>query len=140
MKWTAGLLCLLFSTSAFAQSAIMQSGSVGQNNLGKFVNDHIIGTVGGITGDNRGWGASPFSITDGLGVGLCSDTAPTGGAYNSFCFGHDASGNAIWSTQALGGATDTSTFFNKNGVLYEIPFVGAGSGNVVGPNSSTVNR
>jgi hypothetical protein len=101
----------------------MQSGSVIKDGIGKFVGDHFIGTIGGLTGDNRGQGAAPFSITDNLGLGLCYNSALTGGTYHSLCFGHDS---------------NSAPIFTIDGVVY--PFNGTGSGNVAGPNPTVLNE
>ena len=134
----AALALALAPSLAFAQGApVFQSGLVTPGHVTKSAGNGLQMDAVGLTGDVNGRGVSPFSIADSLGLGLCTHTAATGGQHYEFCLGHDSSGNALLSATANGGATEKSIYFSKNGTLYEIPFTGAGGGNVVGPNSST---
>jgi hypothetical protein len=141
LRLLAAAALMLAPSLAFAQGApVFQSGLVTPGHVTKSAGNGLQMDAGGLTGDVNGRGVSPFSITDSLGLGLCSHTAATGGQHYEFCLGHDSSGNALLSATANGGATEKSIYFSKNGTLYEIPFTGAGGGNMVGPNASTVDN
>lgn len=140
-RGAVALALLLAPGAALAQGQPMyQSGTVTPNHLLKSAGNGQQMDAGGTAGDANGKGVSPFSITDSLGLGLCSNSAATGGQHYEFCLGHDSSGNALLSVSANGGAAERTAYLVKNGASYEIPFVGQGSGNMVGPNSSTVDN
>lgn len=134
------LACVLLPSLLYAQGIpAYQSGLVTPGHLLKGAGNGQHMDVGTLTGDTNGRGVRPFAIQDDLGLGLCTHSAVTGGSHYEFCIGHNTNGDALLSVTANGGAVDKSVYLSKNGVLYEMPFVGAGSGNVVGPASSTVD-
>ncbi len=72
------------------------------------------------------------------GTPFCINDAATSGPYHQFCLGANLSGHSVISTTAYGGAFPTDFQVVINGIAY--PFPGSGSGNVVGPNSSTAQH
>lgn len=124
-----GHAALAGSTQVY-QSGILNSAG----NLPKMTRNGQIedAAKNGVAGDVLGLGVNPFAITDKAGLGVCSNTAATGGAYRAMCLGHDATGNGLLSIDSYGGASNLGFNVRLNGTLY--PFPGAGNGNVVGPN------
>jgi len=117
---------------------VFQSGSLATSGgLSKFFRNGTIGDVGGVLGDVNGRGVTPFAIGDSLGLGLCANTAATGGNYRAFCLGHDASGNALLTVDSFG-LSQADLHIRLNGTTYAWP--GSSNGSVVGPLSSTTNH
>lgn len=122
-RWTA-LALTLWAWPAFGQNATTQNGTVVPGDVTQWARDRTLQDPGGLTGRTAtGVGLNPFSITDNNGLALCANSAPTTGTYKALCFGHDGSGNPIFSL-------DGTNF----------PFVGTGAGNVLGPTTTTVNE
>jgi hypothetical protein len=119
------LLVLLVALPSLAYgqgSTVYQNGTAVANHISKFVTNGRIADVGTILGDGNGFGVSPFGITDGNSLGLCSYTGSTqSSAYRSLCLGHDQNGNAI--LQVTGGG---SFLIDINGVPLPVP--GSASG------------
>lgn len=135
------LALLLAPATAFAQGApVYQSGTIAPHRLLKAAGNGMQMDAGGTTGDANGRGVAPFSVSDALGTGLCFNSAATSGQYNGLCVGHDSSGNGLITLDSFGGLVDKALKFRINGTEYDFPASGAGSGDVVGPNSSTVNH
>lgn len=72
------------------------------------------------------------------GTPLCINDALTNasGGYHQLCFGANALGGGLLSYQAENGASNLPFEFIINGSVY--PFPGPGSGDVLGPSTSTV--
>lgn len=140
-RGVAVLALLLAPSLVLAQGVpLHQSGTVTPHHLLKSAGNGLQRDVGSVTGDTQGRGVSPFAITDSLGTGLCVNSAVTSGQYNGLCWGHDADGNGLITLDSFGGLADKALKFRINGNEYDFPSAGAGNGDVVGPNSSTVGN
>lgn len=144
---------------ALAQSAILQGGPWTPGHAPMYVGQGYSQTIvqdsgaakGGAVGlglselllQQRGTGTPPYA---NVGTGpyytnSCDYDAPitSAGGYHYLCFGPNSSGGGMIAYGAVGAASPLPLYFVLNGVTYQFPGGGAGSGNVVGPNSSTQN-
>jgi hypothetical protein len=115
-------LLVAASSGAAAQSVpVYQMGTALQNDLAKFQRNGEIRSPGGISGDNNGIGANPFSVTDYGQLGFCSNSNKTTGPYTQVCIGHDAAGNGLITFDWLNGATAKQFNMVINGVSTPLP-------------------
>lgn len=156
MKRSAlGLLVALIPSLAFAQGALLQAGPsapgrvpqyVSQGNSQAIVQDSGPAAGGGpglglaeLLLTMRGHGQPPFAGQGSgpLGTNFCNYDAPTTNptGYHYLCFGPNAQGGGLLAYGASGTATQLPFFMNINGVPIQFP--GAGTGDVVGPQTST---
>lgn len=133
-----GLALGLTALPAVAQrTPLFQSGGViAPGDIAKIVSNGIAVDAGGVLGDTNGKGVNPFAIFDNNGQGVCSNTAATSTGYNALCIGHDASGNGLITLDSFGVANGVLNF-RINGSTSQYP--GTGTGNILGPISSTIN-
>lgn len=122
------LIALALASEALAQNAVTQFGTPSVNRPAKWVQQRVVGDAGGLTGDAAGKGLDPFSITTNNGLGVCFNSLPVSGTlgttYHRWCLGHNASGSPI---------------YDVDGTTYSWPPTGVGTGNIVGPATSTAN-
>lgn len=97
------LLAATLASSAWAQNAVTQGGTIRQRALPMWLQDRQIGDAGGLEGRTSGafagYGVRPFAITDDNGEGLCfrSDASGT----DTFCLGHSSAGDPIYSVNGV---------------------------------------
>ena len=137
MRYFLALLLLMCSGAAHAQSPLW-AGLYTPGHFVKQLSPGVLGDSGPATGGGPNSGLTELGITN-TGTPLCiTDTTIITGPYHQMCFGADVNGTAIISSNAYLGATPLPLEIIVNGTAY--PFPGSGSGNVVGPNSSTVGH
>lgn len=127
-------LSLLWATAAVAQSPVRQSGTVTPRHVAVWSTTGVI--------QDGGTAANPFLTSLGVvanGPGICQNSAATTGPYNRLCLSVSTASAAQITLDAIGGAVAQDFQIVLNGTTYTFPFSGSGSGNVVGPNSSTIN-
>lgn len=130
------LLAVMTATPAFAQSGtgVRQSGNVTPGHV-------PVWTTNGVIQDG-GTAAQGFltslGVTNNSGPGICINSAPITAPYNRLCLSVSTSAAANISLQNLGGAAAQAFNITINGITY--PFPGTGTGNVLGPISSTVGN
>lgn len=119
--FTTTALC----TPAWAQNAVVQSGTVVAQEPAKWQGDRRAMRGGDLQGDNQGLGLAPHAITvptdGGLGLCLNAGTTLTAG-YKAACFGVRSTG---------------SIYYSVNGTEYDL---GDGTGDVTGPATTTLHN
>lgn len=127
---------LAFSLQAHAQGAIQQSGAVVPFHASSFFRNGVVG--------DAGTPSAPYLNDLGLfngascPFGISSQTSPGVSLtpYSEFSICQSATATTL-SVQGVNGQATPSVLFNIGGVTY--PFPGPGSGNVLGPTTSTAN-
>ncbi len=130
----------LISVGAYAQSQVLQSGSVTKGHAGKWIALGTLQDAGPWSGGGPNVGITDLPIV-GTGTPMCIYDAPTTNAlgYHSLCFGSNYDGTRGILNFTSGGAANPLPFqFCINGTCYDFP--GPGNGNVIGPNPSTLNE
>src|SRR5215469_5505405 len=137
---------IALSSPALAQNqgnGVLQTGSVTPGHAAAWRNNGVIGDAGGSSGSsilNSGY-LTALGIT-ATGTPFCINDAliNAAGGYHQFCLGANALGGGLISYNAVGGATPLALTFNINGTNYPFPGTTGGGGNVVGPNSTSLNE
>jgi hypothetical protein len=126
------LAIALVPSLAWAQGAVLQNGPVIKFDLPGWVQDKTIMSGGKMFTDNfRGF--NPAHFFDNRGPGVCTEDALTSpGPYNQLCFGHNANGQGLITTNGTG-----SMVFNTNGVV-NFPFSPTVPTPAPGDNSTSV--
>lgn len=133
----------LAATQAAAQrTPAHQNGTLQAGDMLKGLTQGLYGRAGGLSGDVNGRGVNPYGISDALGLGACTNSASTKATspYNALCIGHDASGNGLITLDSYNGLAAKVLNIRLNGTTYAFPPAGIGTGNVVGPASTTIGR
>lgn len=134
----------LFPALASAQSVI-PSGAFTSGHTIRCLNATctVVGDAGGAAGSTQQGQRylTELGITN-TGTPLCINDALTNavGGYHRLCFGASSLDGALISYGAFGGAASLPFRISINGTAYELPATGAGTGNVVGPVSSTIGE
>lgn len=131
------VLALLPGLALAQKQPVYQSGTWSAHDAVKAATNGLAHRAGGISGDANGRGINPFAVTDSKGLGFCTHSAATTGAYNALCFGHDSSGNGLITLDSYAGAAQGTLKCRVNGNTYDCLGAGGG-GNVTGPGSSVV--
>jgi hypothetical protein len=131
--WRGGLAALALAILAGAPAAaqrqpLYQSGIALPNAVAKFTAPGLVTDGHGLNGDINGSGLLPFGISDSLGLGVCTNSANTGGQYNQLCLGHDTSSNGLITLDSYGGLAAKKLYLRINGELTELPQTGLGGG------------
>ena len=135
MRWLFAFLLMIGTAQAQSPS---WSGPYTTGHFVKQLGQGVIGDSGPAAGGGPNSGITELGITN-TGTPFCiTDTPVTSGAYHQMCLGVNASGQTVISSNPFNGASPLPMVINLNGVNY--PFPGSGSGNVTGPNSSTVGH
>jgi hypothetical protein len=131
----------LFLTPDSRSQQIIQSGKPVPGHAGRWITNLTLGDAGVANGGPPGTGLTELNITSTLnnGAPLCINDAPITGPYHQLCLG-SGGGQYTISANGFGGATAQGLLLNINGSNYGFPSGGAGTGNVVGPNTSVVNE
>lgn len=130
MKKALAILFALAPSLAWGQGAVLQNGPIIKFDLPGWVQDKTIMSGGKLFTDNfRGFNPSHFF--DNHGPGVCVEDALTNGPYHQFCFGHDASGNAQLTVNAVNGAAAASFGLSINGVPQSLIGITTGAPQVV---------
>lgn len=131
---------LLFGHAVYAQGVIQQLGpaSLGQTPMYSD-SGHVLAVGGALLGQppapptNSRSMPSLYAVVN-PNIGFCAFSGYASATYSSLCSGFDGNGNGLLSFSD--GGLGTKTFdIEINGVVY--PFPGTGTGDVVGPPSST---
>lgn len=126
----ATISLILFVQGATAQVSVKQSGNVTPGTIPWWITSGVIG--GGVTAAD-----SPLTSFGATGP-ICSLSArQSSGAWNALCIQANA-GTSTISLQNFGTASPQALNFIINGTTYVFP--GTGSGNVLGPNSTSVGN
>lgn len=157
--FAAGLIAF-WPALAFGQGAVLQGGPWVAGHAPLYANPNgpqpFLGDSGPASGGALGLGLSELNITSrgngngpfpnsGTGPlkthGCFFDTFATSPAgYHYLCFDSNAQGGGgLIAYGAANGAAQAPLYFSINNTLYQFPINGTGTGNVVGPNTSTQN-
>lgn len=136
LRGAAFLALLLWAVPGFAQSPLW-SGSYTTGHFVKQLSPGVLGDSGPAAGGGPNGGLTELGITN-TGTPLCVTDGPITGPYHQLCLGANASGSAVISSNAYLGASALPLQVIVNGTSY--PFPGTGTGNVMGPNSSTLGH
>lgn len=116
-KCFLGVIALLLSTSAFAQS-VQQSGTVTRNHIPVWNTSGVI-SDGGSSADSP---ITSIGVTNNGGAGICvSSDRQTAAGRNQLCFGAQTTGAATISLQNFGTAIAQNLQFVINGTPVTIP-------------------
>lgn len=130
------LVLVLWASPGVAQSPLW-SGNYVPGHFVKQLSPGVLGDSGPAAGGGPNGGLTELGITN-TGTPLCITDGPITGPYHQLCLGANASGSAVISSNAYLGASALPLQVIVNGTSY--PFPGTGTGNVMGPNSSTIGH
>lgn len=116
MKLLVILISLLLSSTAFAQGAVNQSGSIVRGHAAKWIANRTIIDAGTSAGGNEDVGITSLAIV-GKEFPFCIYDAPITNkvGYHSLCFAANSNGRTIIKTAAAGGALPGPLVFNMSG-------------------------
>jgi hypothetical protein len=119
-----------------SQAVMQDSGPASGGGVGIGLSELLLTARGTGTPPYAGQGTGPY------GTNNCDYDGPTTNAagYHYLCFSANAQGSALIAIGAGGVAAPLGLNVIVNGATYGFPASGAGTGNVVGPSSSTVSH
>jgi hypothetical protein len=131
-KLLAALFLLTAISVASAQAPVKQSGTITPGHP-------VMWTTNGVVQDA---GTAVAGFLTGVGViaqgpGICQNTGPVTAPHNQICISANAASPYQLIIQSLGGSPQQPLQFVVNGVTYNFPFTGPGTG-VIGPGSTTI--
>jgi hypothetical protein len=143
LLWGALLLFAALQV-AQAQGVVQQLGPVVAGHPPMWAANGRIMDAGGSTGPGLmptnsnlpGTRLSGIAIVNS-GLGICQFSGYAGSPYSFLCSGFDGHGNGIIALDAVGGGNPVLNF-EIAGQLYQFP--GNGQGNILGPNTTTINE
>jgi hypothetical protein len=142
-----GLIALLLPVAAVAQQnpGVQQSGPVTSLHLPAWATQGVLQDGGGAAGSSvfgSGYVTELGITNSGLPLCITSALLSSQSGYYQSCMGANATvlgeTGAFFTFNAYGGAAQLPLVFEINGANYDFP--GNGQGNILGPNTSTINE
>lgn len=133
------LVCFLISpviSPAISQVIQDQTNAIVIGRVAKQLGVNLIGDSGSALGGPAGSGITELGITNNTNCGLGITSGPITVGFRQICIGFDTNG-VPQITVVSTGLSSTNLNFNINGSVSTYP--GTGTGNVLGPNSSSIN-
>lgn len=139
----AALFCLAAET-VLAQGAVTQSGTAVPGQVPVYIGNRVVKGAGSADGNGIGIGellqvnSATTPATGPDGTHSCFRDGALGTAHHFLCLDANALGGGLIEFGSAGGASTLPLQFKVNGSLSQYP--GTGTGNILGPVSSTVNE